>query len=100
MPVSIVDIGPPTTLAAGARVTEEYWFGDQQDVGVCFASIATEPQFKAKLVQSDQGRGGYQKLVGGVWRPGSTAWNYTVTTRNLEAYTVAYNLRIAILTNG
>jgi hypothetical protein len=100
MPVNVVDVGPPTTLAAGKSVTEEYWFGDQQDVGVCFASIATEPQFKARLVQSDQGRVGYQMLIGGVWHPGSTAWNYTVTTRNLENYSVAFNLRIAILKNG
>jgi hypothetical protein len=101
MPIEIVEIGPPTTVAGGKSVYEEYWFGDEQDVGPCYSSVSSNPPFKGRLTQGQQGRVGYQKLSpGGVWIPNATAWHYTVTTTNTEAYATAYNLQIAILKNG
>ena len=104
MPIRIEDIGPPTTIAAGASVREEYFWRDSSgngiDRGVCFASIATEPQFFGELTQNKQGRIGSTSFIGGVWYPGGKSWTYTVTTTNRSDRTVAFNLRIAILNGG
>jgi hypothetical protein len=100
MPVDIQDIGPPTTLAGGASINEEYWFGDFWDVGVCHCTLATEPQFLGHLEVSRQGRIGYLRHIGGVVHFGLRRWTYTVNVVNRERQAVDYNLRVAVLTRG
>ena len=104
MPIRIEDIGPPTTLAAGASISEDYFWRDANgnglDVGVCYSSVSPNPRFFGELTQSAQGRAGSSFFIGGVWRPEGTSWNYSVTTTNHSDRSVAFNLRIAILTAG
>ena len=100
MGVSISDIGPPTTIAAGATITEEYWFGDFFDVGVCYATIATVPTFLGWLDVLSQGRFGNIRFIGGVPHLELRNWSYSLTVANRAEGAIAYNLRIAILTGG
>jgi hypothetical protein len=56
MPVAVHDIGPPDILEPGATLYTEYWFGDFWDVGVCYATPATTPQWLGQLEVTQQGR--------------------------------------------
>jgi hypothetical protein len=100
MGVSITDIGPPTTIAAGATVIETYWFGDFFDVGVCHGTVATLPQFLGWLDVTSQGREGSIRFIGGVPHLDQRNWKYTMTVTNKETSPISYNIRIAILTGG
>ncbi|WP_406187240.1 hypothetical protein [Streptomyces sp. NBC_01006] len=100
MPVNIVDIGPPSTIASGRSLIETYFFGDFYDVGVCYGTLATEPKFLAWLDVTDQGRVGSIRSIGGVPHLDLRNWQYTMTVTNRSNATVSYNIRIATLTGG
>jgi hypothetical protein len=93
MGVFIKDIGPPDTIAPGATLFTEYWFGDFWDVGMCVAAVASVPRFEGHLEVTRQGRIRWLKS-GGLF-PGANS--YTVTITNKGTQTVAYNLSVAML---
>jgi hypothetical protein len=100
VPVQIVDIGPPATIAPGATLIEEYSFGDMFDVGVCYGTVATEPKFLGELDVVSQGRVGNIRFIGGVPHLNLRAWTYRMRVTNRSNAAIAYNLRVAILTGG
>jgi hypothetical protein len=97
MGVTIADIGPPDTIKPGATLFTEYWFGDFQDVGVCVATLSTQPRWLGHLEVTEQGRIGNVRFIGGVPHLDLTSWSYTVTITNKGPAAVAYNLRVAAL---
>jgi hypothetical protein len=100
VPVQIADIGPPSTIAPGQTLIEEYWFGSRDDIGVCYGTVATEPQFLGELDVESQGRSGYIAFIGGVPHLEGRDWTYTMRVTNRSNHPIAYNIRVAILTRG
>ncbi|MFD8141789.1 hypothetical protein [Streptomyces sp. NPDC059708] len=100
MPISIVDIGPPSSIGSGGTLIETYWFGDNYDVGPCYGTLATQPQFLGWLDVTDQGRVGSIRFIGGVPHLELRSWQYTMTVTNRSNATTSYNIRISTLTNG
>ena len=100
MPVSIAHIGPPTTLEAGKTIDEGYFFGNSVDVGVCYCSYDTTPQWLGQLDTERQGMTQGPGFIGGVPHLELRSTTYTITTRNRSNFAVGYNFRVAILTGG
>ena len=100
MAVEIQVIGPPSTIAPGATLIEEYWFGDRVDVGACYGTVNTDPKFLGELDVQSQGRIGYIGFIGGVPHLELRNWTYTMRVTNRSNSAISYNLRIAILRGG
>jgi hypothetical protein len=82
------NLGPPTTIEAGATHYWEYWFGNGEDVGVALVTPnLLEPSVGIELIAFDHG---VVLVPGQGENPPLT--HYTVRIRNGGGFPMTYNL--------